>query len=95
MNVLLGLFGLFFGVYLIFRLFGRQIIQFGLKQIIVRLVKDAENQSFQFYKNYGEDAFNQQVFVDKEMKVTTPKNAQKKPVTADEIAEDVDFEEIR
>ncbi|MDX2248271.1 MAG: hypothetical protein SF052_15925 [Bacteroidia bacterium] len=95
MNILLWPLGIFLGIYLTFRLFGRQIIQFGLKKLISRLAKDAEAQSFNYYKNYGEDAFHEQVFVDKEMKVTSPKHSAKKSISADDIAEDVDYEELR
>lgn len=95
MEILLWPLGILFAIYLTFRLFGRQILQFGLKKLLTRLVKDSQEQSFQYYKNYSEDAFHQQVFVDKEVKVTSPKHTPKKSISADEIAEDVDYEELR
>lgn len=95
MEILLWPLGILFGIYLTFRLFGRQILTFGMKQVLKRLVKDAEAQSSYFRQHYGGDAFNEQVFQDEEIKVSSPRHQSKKQVSADEIAEDVDFEEVQ
>ena len=87
--------GIFLGISLTFRFFGKQIMQFALKAVIKRLAKNVEEQSQQYQRNYAEDAFHEHVYVDHDIKVSAPKYDSRKAVTADDIAEDVDFEEIR
>ena len=94
MNFFIGIFFFFFTLYIVFRIFGRQIIQFVLKQILRRVVKDAENQTRQYRQNYESTPFEESIFVSDELKVNSPKHKQKKAITADEIAEDIDFEDV-
>lgn len=94
MSFFFWIFFIFFTIYIVFRIFGRQIIQFMLQQIFKKVAKDAQNQARQYRRNYEGDPFHESIFVDDQVKVTAPKNKQKKSVTADEIAEDIDFEEV-
>ena len=87
-------FFVFLTLYIVFRVFGRQIIQFLLRQVFKQVAKDAENQARQYQRNYGGDPFKESIFVNDNVKVTAPKSKQKKSVSADEIAEDIEFEDV-
>lgn len=83
-----------FGIYFTFRIFGRQILAFGVQRLMKQLVKNAEKESKMYDRNYDESTFHDNVYVNDDLKVSVPKQDTKKPVTADEIAEDIEFEEI-
>ena len=82
------------GTYLVGRLFGRQIIQFLLKRLSNRLLKNMQQNIVDFDQNYEQGNMRKNVFVDDEIKVTVPRDKSKPAVSADEIAEDVEFEEV-
>ena len=91
----LWMLGIFGGTILVFRLFGRQILRFGLNKLVRRLMKDAEAQAQQFSKNYDEGNFRTNVYVDQEVKVSVPRDAGKRNVSVEEIAEEIEFEEMK
>lgn len=84
----------FFGIYMFFRVFGRVIIQFFLKEVLKKVVKEAENQQMDYERFYDGGAFQENVYVDEEIKVSVPKEKSKPKISPDEIAEDIDFEDI-
>lgn len=94
MKFLLTVLLIFASISIIFRLFGRYIIQFVMRSVMKRMVKEAENQRMQYEKNYEQSPFKENLYMDKEMKVTQSKGEQKKSISADEIAEDIEFEEL-
>ena len=94
MNFFTGLL-LFFGLFwLVSRLFGRQILGFLIKQAVKRVQKDAERQSEAYRRNYDQDPFHESIFIDDDVKVSTPVRKTKRKIHPDEIAEDTDFEEV-
>ena len=95
MNFLLWTFGIFFGIYLTFRLFGRQILRFGLNKLMKKIVQDAEKQAMHYERVYDDGNFRKNVYVDNEIKVSAPKENGKREVSVEEIAEEVEFEEIK
>ncbi|MEM6343777.1 MAG: hypothetical protein AAF927_07845 [Bacteroidota bacterium] len=94
MNFLFWVFAFFMGTYLVSRLFGRQIVQFLLKRLSNRLLKNMQQNIVDFDQNYEQGNMRKNVFVDDEIKVTVPRDKAKPAVSADEIAEDVEFEEV-
>ncbi|WNJ16620.1 hypothetical protein [Pontibacter sp. G13] len=95
MNVLFWIFACFFGIYLTFRFFGRQILSFAMMKLTERLVKDSQAQAQAYQKNYEDHAYSRSnVYVDEDIQVSAPMNAGKKEVSEDEIAEDIEFEEL-
>lgn len=94
MNFLFWVFTFFMGTYVVSRLFGRQIVQFLLKKLSSRLLKSMQQNVSGFEQNHGQGDMRENVFVDKEIKVTVPRDNTKPSVTADEIAEDVEFEDV-
>lgn len=94
MGFLFWLFVFFFGSWLIFRIFGRVIVQFLLREVLKKVSKGVENQHMDYERFYEGGAFRQNVYVDDEVKVSAPKQQEKPKVKADEIAEDIDFEDI-
>ncbi len=94
MTVLFWIFAFFFGVYWTFRLFGQQISRYLLSKMASRLMKNMNQSSQAYEKNYDQGNMQTNVYVDEEIKVSAPRGQAKKTVTADEIAEDVEFEEI-
>jgi len=95
MEVLLFIFGLPLIIHLIFRLFGRQLAQLAMRKMVRTLEKQAQRQSEQFQRQYGGDGHQRNVYVDQDIKVSAPRHDGPKPVSEDEIAEDVDFEEVK
>ena len=95
MTTLLWIIGILVGLNLTFRLFGRQIVTFGLKQLTRRFLKQAEEQSQAYYRNHNDTHDQKNVYVDNEVKVSTPKKPDDKNISEDEIAEDIDFEEVK
>ena len=75
------------------RLFGRQLLMFGLKRLTKRMASQIQEESRAFERNYGQD--NQtNVYVDDSIRVSAPTNPVKKEIKEDEIAEDIDFEDV-
>ncbi|MEO1419241.1 MAG: hypothetical protein AAFW00_28565 [Bacteroidota bacterium] len=95
MTTFLWIIGILVGLNITFRLFGRQIVSFGLKQLTRRFLKQAEEQSKAYQRNY-EDTYGQtNVYVDDDVKVSAPKKPDNKHISEDEIAEDIDFEDVK
>ncbi|MFK7924647.1 MAG: hypothetical protein AB8H47_22005 [Bacteroidia bacterium] len=94
MNFLFWVLAFFMGAYVVSRFFGRQIVQFLLKKLSNRLLKSMQQNVAGFDQNYEQGDMRKNVFVDKEIKVTVPRDKTKPAVKADEIAEDVEFEEV-
>jgi hypothetical protein len=81
---------------MITRLFGRQILQLIFQKVLKTLENDAKAHSRDFEKNYGTGAFRENVYSDEEVQVTAPRNpVEKKKVKVEEIAEEVDYEELK
>lgn len=95
LTFLLWFFGIILAINLVFRLFGRQLLALGVRQVAKRLMKDAENQTQAYRRHYEAEARRQNVYVDQEVTVSVPRQQQEPEVTEDEIVEDVEFEEIR
>ena len=98
----MGFFGWFFliifSIYVVFRLFGRQISQFLMRKMMSRVAKEFENQARQYQKNYGGDPYYDRIHVDDEIEVNIPKHnptEETKIPGLESIAEDIEFEEIR
>jgi hypothetical protein len=94
MTFLLWTLGIFLALNITFRLFGRKILTFGMQRIMRKIVKDAEKQAHSYQKNYGEGNFRENVYVDKDVKVSAPKYEGKKDIRVDDIAEEIEYEEI-
>ena len=94
MGFFLWLIIIFLGTSLIFRLFGRQIMTFFLKQIMKQVAKDVESQQKAYERNYSRSAYKESIHINDNIRVDKPVSEQKKRVQADEIAEDVEFEEL-
>lgn len=94
MSFLLWTLGIFLALNVIFRLFGRQILAFGLQRVMRKLMKNAEQQAQSYQRNYNEGNMRENVYVNNEIKVSAPKYEDKKDVRVDEIAEEIEYEEI-
>ncbi|RMG28695.1 MAG: hypothetical protein D6730_05105 [Bacteroidetes bacterium] len=94
LNFFLWTFFIFFTVYVVFKIFQRQIITFFFVMLRRWLNREMEEQVRQYRRNYSGNPFEESIFIDDELKVQAPKNKQKKSVSADDIAEDIDFEEV-
>ncbi len=95
MNFLFGLFIFFASIWLIFRLFGKQILTFVLQKVVNKAMKSMEEQSQQYERNYSQDPYHDRHTVDSEMEIKIPKTRPESPgPSLEEVAEDVDFEEV-
>ena len=94
MSFLLWTLGIFFAIHLTIRLFGKRILTFGMQRIMKKLMKDAEKQAQAYQRNYDQGNFRQNVYVDNEVKVSAPKYDDKKDIRVEEIAEEIEYEEI-
>ena len=77
-----------------FRLFGRQIVQYSLRALMKRLLRNAQEASHTYERNYEQNPFQEQVYADQEIKVSAPRKPGRKDVSEDQIAEDIDYEEV-
>lgn len=93
MSVLLWIVGIFLGGYITLRLFGRRLLMFGLKRLTNKMMSQIQEESKEFERNYA-DNNRTNVYVDDSIKVSAPKNPVKKEIKEDEIAEDIDFEDL-
>lgn len=95
MSFLLGVFIFFASTWLVFRLFGKQIMKFALQKVVNRALKDMENQTTQYQRNYSQDPYHDRHTVNEEMEIKIPKN-QPEPSgpSLEDVAEDVEFEEV-
>ncbi|MCI4667642.1 MAG: hypothetical protein MRZ79_05725 [Bacteroidia bacterium] len=93
--ILLWIIGIVVAINITFRLFGNQILNFGLKQMVKRLAKHSEEQSQAYAKFYADESNRENVFVDRDVKVSAPKSQENKKISEDDIAEDIEFEELK
>lgn len=84
------------GIVLGLRLFGRRLLLFAAKRLTQRLMKQAQQESRQFSQYYEHGADNRSnVYVDDDIKVSAPASGMERvSIEEDDIAEDVDFEEL-
>ena len=94
MSFLLWTLGIFLALNVVFRLFGRQILAFGLQRVMRKLMKNAEQQAQSYQQNYSDGTMRDNVYVNNDIKVSAPKYEDKKDVRVDEIAEEIEYEEI-
>jgi len=95
MSFLAGVLIFFGSIWLIFRLFGKQIMRFALRKAVDKIQKDMENQTRQYQQNYGQDPYHNNHRVNDEVEIKIPKQqAGSTGPSLEDIAEDVEFEEI-
>ncbi len=94
MSFLLWTLGIILALNVTFRLFGRRILTFGLQRVMRKMVKNAEQQAQSYQKNYTDGTMRDNVYVNNDIKVSAPKYEDKKDVRVDEIAEEIEYEEI-
>lgn len=94
-KVLGFIFLFFFLLNLVFRLFGRQILLLLMRSIFKPIMKDFDAQSKAYQRNYGRDPYADQIQLDDHTTLKRPPTAEKKRINADEIAEDIEFEETQ
>ena len=94
MGFLFWLFVFFFSSWLFFRVFGRVIVQYLLREVLKKVANEAGNQKKGYERFFEGRAFREKVYVDEEEKKSAPQNKEKRKVSPDEIAEDIDFEDI-
>lgn len=95
MTVILWILGILLSINLIFRLFGRQISAWLMKRVLKQLANSAQAERIRYERNYGQGDLRDNVYVDREVKVTAPKHQPKPSVSAEEIAEEIEYEELR
>lgn len=98
MDFLLGLLIFFAAIWLIFRLFGRQIFRYFAQKVMKQAIKNMEEQSRQYQRNYSRDPYHDEIQFGEEMEVKIPRNQPQTSADAhsiEEVAEDVEFEEFR
>lgn len=91
---LLWIIGIILAIRIVFKLFGRQIALAAQKRVLRMMEKQMRKQSNEFHQNYGADR-QENVYVDDEVKVSQPRQGGARDVSEDDIAEDVEFEEIK
>lgn len=91
---LLWVIGIILALNIVFRLFGRQLLALGMRQIAKRLMKNAEAQTQAYRKHYESDQRRQNIYVDRDVTVSAPRTSDADAVSEDDIVEDVDFEEL-
>lgn len=94
MEFLLWVVVIFLGIRVTFRLFGKQIMAFGMKKLVGRLQKQAEAQQRAYEAHFGAGDMQDHLYADDEVKVTSKKNHSKPDVHLDDFAQDVEFEEV-
>lgn len=80
--------------WIITRFFGRYIFKFLATQLLKQVAKNAEKQARAYQENYESQAFRENIHVDEDLKVSKPKYDEKRKVDPDDIAEDIEFEEL-
>jgi len=91
---LLWIIGIILAIRIVFKLFGRQIALAAQRYVLRKMEKEMRKQSNEFHQNYGADR-QENVYVDDEVKVSQPRQSGPRDVSEDDIAEDVEFEEIK
>lgn len=94
MSFLLWTLGIILALNVTFRLFGRKILTFGLQRVMRKMVQNAEKQAQTYQQNYSQGDMRENVYVKNDVKVTAPKYDEKKELRVDEIAEEIEYEEI-
>ncbi len=94
MEFLLWLLLIWLGMTVTMRLFGRQIMAFGMRKLMGRLQKEAEAQRKAYEAHFNAGDMRKHVYADDDIKVTSPKNQPKSEIHLEDFAQDVDFEEV-
>ncbi|GAB4426931.1 MAG: hypothetical protein OHK0039_45080 [Bacteroidia bacterium] len=93
MSALAWIFGIALFGYLGLRLFGRRLVQYALLQLRQRLLNEARRQSQAYENNYDERE--RHLFMNDDLKVSTPRKQHNRHVREDDIADDIDYEEVK
>lgn len=95
MSFLFGVFIFFTSIWLVARLFGKQIMKFALQKVANKMLKNMEGQTQQYQRNYSRDPYHDEHHINDEMEIKIPKN-RPEPTgpSLEEVAEDVEFEEV-
>jgi 23S rRNA G2445 N2-methylase RlmL len=91
---LLWIIGIVLVIRVVFKLYGRQIALMAQRRMLRMMEKQMKRQAEEFERNYAPDR-EQQVYADKEIKVSKATSQGQQDVSEDDIAEDVDFEEVK
>jgi hypothetical protein len=84
-----------FTIWVIFRLFGKQIMAFLMLLLAKKVAKHAAQQNAEFQRNYGQSPYGETTYSYGNTQVVEPPAAapRKSPKSLADIAEDVPFEE--
>lgn len=85
---------IFLGLRVTTRLFGKQLLAFGMKKLLGRLQKQAQAQQRAYEAHFGAGDMQDHLYADEEVKVTSKKHHPKPDVHLDDFAQDVEFEEV-
>ena len=96
----MGFFGWFFvimlGIYFTGRVFGRHILRWALRRVQMRAMKEMEKQAHAYSRNYQGANGKKTERVNPDMTVEyEEKNAASSEPKWNDLAEDVDFEEVK
>ncbi|MBX7242177.1 MAG: hypothetical protein K1X92_10545 [Bacteroidia bacterium] len=79
----------------VFRFFGRQLVMLLSKVIAKNIQNDFKNQQQNYEKHHYTGPFQENVYQHEEVRVSAPKVNKQKASDVFEVAEEVDFEEIK
>jgi hypothetical protein len=85
------------GTWLFFRLFGRQVLAWGLRFLVRKAEADVQRQREAFEQNYNRTPYGDATIERDGVKVSVAANKKQKSAAAalNEVAEEVDYQEIR
>ena len=66
-----------------------------MRQLIKRLSKQSEEESQAYARYYADEQNRQNVYVDRDVKVSAPRPESDRKISEDDIAEDIEFEELK
>jgi|GEM_PF-3456036 len=93
MNILFWFLFTLFTIYWIFRLFGPYILRFAMKQLMKRAVQNMAKEQQKYEQHYNREAYEDNVYMDNEVKVSAPRYTNKQKYSWNDVAEDISFEE--
>ena len=94
MNALFWFFAIIFGIYLFFILFGRVLMNFGLRYLVKKAQENMNQQSDAYRDTFSSTPFEEKVTMKDGSEVVIPKEEKKKE-NLSKFGDSVEYEELK
>ncbi len=96
MNFIAGLFLFFLASWLFFRLFGPALIRWVVRRLLRKVETEMKKQSVRYEQNHSNTPFEQPVYRNEEIKVTSKKTGKRQKPSVEEMGiDEVEYEEFK